>query len=127
MKFTFSKIHHLIRYFLVLGILGFIGYIRQINDAIFFHIIGPPLYIAYSFKSFVQKSVYSVPNTEVINTYVFLLPVCLIYFGFIGFQMKQLWNERGKIRLLIMAAFIGFLIYIHHFSAKSLGIYLTNG
>ncbi len=125
MKFTFSKIHHLIRYFLVLGIIGFIGYIRQIRDDVFFLIVGPPLYIAYSLKSFLQKNVYSIPNTEALNTYAFLLPICLFYFGFVGFQMKQLWNERGKVRLLIMAAFIGFLVYIHHLSAQSLGVYLA--
>jgi hypothetical protein len=125
MKIALQKIHHLIRYFLVFAVIAFIGYTKQLNDGLFLIITGPCLYIAYHLKSFFTQNLIALNNTEAVNYYFFLFPVCLVYFGFIGFQMKQLWNERGKIRFIIMTAFISFLIYIHILAAKNLSVYLA--
>jgi hypothetical protein len=127
MKVILKKIHHLIRYFIVFATITFIGYIKQLNDDIFLFLIGPPLYIAHTLKSLISENIVSLPNTDVVNDFFFLLPVCLIYFGFIGFQLKQLWNERGKIRFVILLSFIIFIVYVHMSAAKALAIYLAPG
>ena len=124
MRLVLKKIHHLIRYFLVFAAVIFIGYIKELQDDIFLLLIGPPLYIAHTLKSLIN-SIITLPNTETVNNYFFLLPVCLLYFGFIGFQLKQLWNERGKVRFVILFSFIGFIVYVHLTAAKSLAVYLT--
>ena len=127
MKLVFKKVHHLIRYFFVFATVIFIGYIKQFQDDVFLFLIGPPLYAAHTVKSLISDNLLSLPNTNLVNDYFFLLPICLIYFGFIGFQLKQVWNERGKIRFVILISFIIFIAYVHMTAAKTLALYLTDG
>lgn len=127
MKLELKKIHHLIRYFIVLAAITFVGYIKQLNDNIFLFLMGPILYLAHALKSFISSNITSLPSTDLVNDYFFILPICLIYFGLIGFQLKQLWNERGKIRFVILVVFAAFIIYIHLNASKALAVYLTQG
>jgi hypothetical protein len=41
----------------------------------------------------------------------------------IGFQLKQLWNERGSIRFVSLGALILFLLYMHYIAWKNLSLY----
>jgi hypothetical protein len=124
MPIQFKTIHHLIRYFLLIGILAFAGFALKWNDAIFFSLIGPPLYLAFHLKQ-ALTSVVPIPSSPTVNNYAFILPITLIYFGLLGFQMKQLWNERGFIRILSLFALILFLLYIHFWCWKNLLGYTT--
>ncbi|HLD50376.1 MAG TPA: hypothetical protein VJC08_04185 [bacterium] len=123
MPISLKKIHHLIRYFVVIGFVVFTGYIKHWQEDVFLILIGPVLYLAYTVKEGVV-SLISLPEWEPLNFYGFLLPVCVLYFGLLGFQLKQLWNERGKIRFLSLFALLTFVAYIHYTSWKSLSDYL---
>ena len=127
MKFRLDKIHHLIRYFLVLSILAFVGYLKHWNDTICLLLVGPCLYLASGLKKIIVSYVWSVPSSLNVNLYGFLLPLTVLYFGLIGFQLKQLWNERGKIRIISLVFFIGFLLYIHYKSSQYLAGYFEAG
>ncbi len=107
------KIHHLIRYFVGFAVIAFGCYIKQILYEICLLFLGPALYIAQALKKIVITYVWALPSSEAVNYYVFLLPVTLFYYGLAAFQLKQLWNERGKVRVLSLAVFSGFLIYVH--------------
>lgn len=114
MTFRLKKIHHLIRYFLLLGAGVFVGYLQRWNEDLTLLFIGPPLYLAYSLKKIIASYAGPLPPSQAVNHYAFLLPITLVYFGLIGFQLKQLYNERGFIRTLSLFALAGFLIYIHY-------------
>lgn len=119
------KVHHLIRYFLILGILTFVGYVKQWMPQIFVIFVGPAIYLAYGLKKVVVQYVWSIPSSPNVQFYGLLLPMTLLYYGLVGFQLKQLWNERGKIRLLSLAVFIGFIVFIHYKSASALNGYFN--
>ncbi len=119
-----GHIHHLIRYFFVLGVLAFVAYIKRWSDGISMIIMGPPLYLSYGLKNLLSGSL-SIPNTQTVNYYGFLLPVTVLYFSIMGFQLKQLWNETGKIRFISLFALSVFILYIHFKAWSSLSAYLT--
>lgn len=113
-----KKIHHLIRYFFILGIISFVGYIKNLHQDIFLALNGPCLYIAQSIFDMIGEKIRNLGASQDIKFYGFLLPVTLVYFTFIGFQLKQLWNERGIAKWIILFIFIVFILYAH-FTAYS--------
>ena len=117
------QIHHLIRYFLILGIVAFVGYANHWQDDVFLFLIGPTLYLCAPLKKIIETVFGPIAYSSSINLFGFVMPVVLVYFGLIGFQLKQLWNEQGFIRLLSLLALIGFLIFIHYRSWVSLSGY----
>lgn len=121
-----QKIHHLIRYFILLGIVVFVGYLKELNDRVFLIFITPPIYLAHGLKKILSNT-FSIPSSENVIMYCFLLPVTLLYFGLLGFQLKQLWNERGTVKIAILFLFVGFFIYIHYAAWKNVMGYLTGG
>ncbi len=120
-----KKIHHLIRYFVFLAIGAFAGYVREINNEIFLIFVGPCVYLAQKLKSVFSSLLGTIHLSHSMSLYVFLLPVMLIYYALIGFMLKQLWNERGKIRYISVTVFSGFLVYIHYLAWKNLMAYLA--
>ena len=118
-KLAFHKIHHLTRYFLLLAILVFVAFIRRWNEAIALVFIGPVLYLASGLKKF-MGSYFPVPSSAAFHHYALLLPLTLLYYGLIAFQLKQLWNERGVVKIATLAALLGFLVYIHFTTWKHL-------
>src|SRR5205823_3724054 len=78
--------------------------------------------LAYTVKDGII-SILPLPDSENLNYYGFLMPFCILYFGLLGFQLKQLWNERGKVRFLSLFALIAFVSYIHYISWKNLSNY----
>ncbi len=125
MKFQLKKIHHLIRYFLFFGIIAFIGYIQKWANGVFLPLLGPPLYMASGLKKLFVSYIWPLSSSKQINEYGFLLPMTLFYFGFLGFQLKQLWNERGKVRFLSIFIFILFLVYVHFSAWKYIAGYFV--
>lgn len=122
---SLKKIHHLIRYFVFLAIGTFVGYVREINNDIFLIFVGPCVYLAQKVKGVLSSLIGAVHLSHSMSLYVFLLPVMLVYYALIGFMLKQLWNERGKIRYISVTVLSGFLIYIHYLSWKNLMAYLA--
>ena len=122
MSISLKKIHHLIRYFVLIGIIVFIAYIKHWQDDIFLILIGPSIFLAYNARQTIG-SLITLPDSEMVNYLAFLMPLCLLYFGLLGFQLKQLWNERGKIRFLSLFAMIVFILYVHYASWKNLAPY----
>ena len=125
MALRLPRIHHLIRYFVLVSILIFVGYLKQWSDNIFLLFIGPPMYLAYGLKRMIAVYLWALPVGIRLNQYLFVMPLTVLYFGFVGFQLKQLWNERGFIRTLSLFFFLAFLIYIHHLTWKNLLGYFT--
>jgi hypothetical protein len=119
------KIHHLIRYFLVLAVVSTMGYINHWQDNVFLFLVGPVLYLCVPLRNFVESIFGSIPFSQTINQFGFILPVLLVYYGLIGFQLKQLWNEQGLIRIVSLMALIGFLAYIHYKSWTNLTAFMT--
>ncbi len=122
-----KKIHHLIRYFVMAGLAAFVLYwiFSGISFSLLF--IGPAIYLAYWLKQLVASVFGGLPSSNFLNDFVFLLPVTIVYFGFIGFQLKQLWNERGMVRTVSLVALIVFLLYIHYRAFDNLlGYYTTS-
>ena len=130
MRFLFKQFHHLIRYFLIIGLLVFFGYIKHWgvhwHFDFFLVLIGPALYTADQLKNLITTYVRSLPNQKDWNYYAFLLPTTVLYFCLVGFQLKKLWNERGKIRILSILALIFFLVYIHNLAWKNLTNYFKS-
>src|SRR5262245_22943108 len=124
MRLKFQKVHHLIRYFLLIGGLTFTGYLSGWHDEIFLVFIGPPLYVAYGLNDLVNN-VLHLPSTYAITKIVFLAPISLRYYGLLGYQLKQLWNEHGIIRTVSLFALIAFILYIHHWAWHNLMGYFT--
>ena len=119
------KVHHLIRYFIILGLIVFVGFIKHLQPQGFLFLVGPCLFLAYAIKGFVDHNLTALPSSGMVQFFFFLLPLTLIYYGFIGFQLKQLWNERGKLRIAILCVFILFIVYVHITSFKTLSAYLA--
>lgn len=112
MKDSLKHPEHLTRYFFIFGIIAFVGYTRRLHEQVFLALIGPSLYVAAAIKSTIGKFA-EIPSTQFMSYYAFLLPVCLIYYSFIGYQFKKLWNERGPVRLAVLTIFVGFVAYLH--------------
>ena len=113
MTILFRRVHHLIRYFIILGIVSFAGYAMQWQDDVFLVLNSPAIFIAYGIKNIVWGYLTASPRTDTTELYIVLLPSTVLYFGMVGFLLKQLWNERGFIRNFSLFAFISFLVFIH--------------
>ena len=114
-----GQIHHLIRYFFILGILAFVAFIKKWSDDLALIPMGPPIYLTDLTERLISPAV-GLPRTQNFIYYVFLLPITLFYFSLLGFQIKQLWNERGIIKYVSLVALLGFVFYIHLMAWKSL-------
>ena len=125
MKLFPKKIHHLIRYFVIVGLMAFAFYWMFNGTDFSLIIVGPAIYLAYWLKQLASSVFGTLPSSVVLNDFVFLLPVTIVYFGLIGFQLKQLWNERGIIRTVSLVALIVFLLYVHYKAFDNLLSYYT--
>lgn len=119
---TRKRIKHLARYFGVLALLIYFGYYYT-NSHYLLVLLGPIFFIAYWLKTQGVAFLAMLPNEPFFNNYFLLLPITIIYFGLVGFQFKNLINERGKIRLISILVFIAFLVYIHYLSFQELHLY----
>jgi hypothetical protein len=125
MSFVFKRVHHLIRYFVILGVFTFVGYVMRWHDNTFMALSGPPIYLANHLKKLILSYFSTIPQTETLDIYFLLMPVTLGYYTLAGFLTKQLWNEKGFIRSFSLVAFMGFLVYIHLKTFNDLSAYFT--
>ena len=119
---TQKGIKHLARYFGVLALLILFGY-RYTDSFYFMALLGPPYFLCYWLRVHGQFVTHWLPNEPFYNNFLLILPVTLIYFGLIGFQLKNLINERGKIRFLSTLALLAFLLYVHFLAFKELSLF----
>ena len=118
-----KRVKHLARYFGFLSILCMVGYNTPAYSLYFLASLGPAIFIVYLIRTFGGMVNSFIPNEPFFNYFALLYPVTFLYFGLVGFQLKNIVNERGKIRVLTLLAFIGFVIYIHYFAFKELSLY----
>lgn len=114
-----GQIHHLIRYFFIFGIVAFVAFVKKWNDDWALIPMGPPLYLTDALEKFISPMI-GLPRNQNFIYFVFLLPLTIVYFSLIGFQIKQLWNERGFIKYVSLIALVGFILYIHMTAWKNL-------
>ncbi len=119
-----KRIKHLARYFGILGFLFLLGYGYTDYSYYFLILLGPAFFLTYWLRTFEPLKIVTsfIPNEPLYNN-LLILSSTLIYFGLIGFQLKNILNERGKIRLVILLIFFGFLFYIHQTSFRELSLY----
>ena len=119
-----KKIKHLSRYFGILGILFLAGYGYTGFSYYFLIALGPAFFLAYWLRTFAPLTIVTsyIPNEPLYNNLLIIFTT-IIYFGLLGFQLKNILNERGKIRLLILLIFFGFMFHIHRLSFKELSLY----
>lgn len=117
--------HHLSKYFVVIGLIVFFGYVKKLHHTAFLILSGPCIYIAHGSKAIVSKFLISLPENTSLNFYGFLLPVMLVYYVFAGHQTGKILNERGPLRVVILLIFWGFLAYIHYLAYQNLQLYFV--
>jgi len=119
-----KRIKHLSRYFGMIGFLCLLGYAYSPFSHLFLILIAPAFFITYWFREYGVFLSSIIPNEPLFNNLLILFWT-LIYFGLAGFQLKNILNERGKIRFLVLVAFLGFLAYIHYAAFQELNLYWT--
>lgn len=119
---TSKRIKHLARYFGLLAMLSLVTY-YQTHFFYLLALLGPSFFLTSWLRSHSLPVIDWIPNEPFYNNFLLLLPVTVIYFGLVGFQLKNLINERGKIRILSILIFLGFLFYIHAVAFQELALY----
>lgn len=117
-----KRIKHLARYFCVLGAICIGGYSFGLAP-IFLIFVAPPILLVYLLRTYAGVLVDWIPNNRFLYNLLLLFPITISYFGLIGFQLKNILNERGKIRFVIMLAFLFFLAYIHRLALQEISLY----
>lgn len=123
MKLFPKRFSHLTRYIVCLGILVFISYLLQWEETITLILMGPSLYLAYFLKGLVPSAI-PIPSWPWVNDFIFVLPMTVLYFVIVGFQIKKLYNEHGIVRIFMLFIVLAFLAYIHAQAWRNLSAYL---
>ena len=122
-----KRVKHLSRYFGVLGFICFLGYWYTPYSYYFLAVLSPSFFLVYFLRHyglpFVSIIINMLPNDATFNKIFLLFPVTILYFGLVGLHLKNVLNERGKIRWIILLAFLGFLGYMHFLAFKEVGLY----
>ena len=117
-----KRIKHLARYFGFLGTICISGYSFGLAP-LFLIFVAPPVLLISLLRTHAGAFVGWIPNNRFSNNLFLLFPITILYFGLIGFQLKNILNERGKIRFIIMLAFLLFLAYIHRLALQEIALY----
>ena len=111
------------RYFALLGLLFLAGFWYSQYSFKLLRILGPVFFLAAWLRVHAAVLFQFLPNEPFYNNYFLLIPVTIVYFGFIGLQIKNILNEIGLIRPLSLIVFLAFLVYIHYLSFQELQLY----
>ncbi len=103
-----------IRYFVLLGILVFAGYMLQWIAESWLAFIGPPLFLANTLQRLSPPLSSLMEISEDIRNYAFVLPLTMFYYGLVGFLFKQLLSERSRVGILSLLVFSVFIAYVHY-------------
>lgn len=121
--FSATRVNHLARYFGVLALVVFAGYQFLGLPYLFLPLVGPPLYLTALLRGRFRFLEVVIPNNFFVNTFLLFFPLTLIYFGLIGFQIKNIVNERGRLGLVMLIVFLAFLGYVHFLAFRELSLY----
>lgn len=102
------------------GVGFFFFHYLNIQEHISLIFIGPVIYLM-SFLYKLLNQYLSISATGNTLQFGFLLPGCILYFGLLGFLIKQIAEEKGLIKFLTIFAISGFFIFIHFLAWKNLG------
>lgn len=98
----------------------FFFHFLNIQEKISLIFIGPVIYLmSFLYKLLNQYLSLNISGNALL--YAFLLPGCIVYFGILGFLIKQIMEEKGFIKFLTVFAISGFFIFIHFLAWKNLG------
>ena len=117
------RIQHLARYFGGLSLLCLFGYAFTPLSHLFLFFVAPALFLTSFLRTYGGFLVGVIPDQPFFNNLFLLFPLTFIYFGLVGFQLKNILNESGKIRVVVLILFAAFLIYIHLFTFNELSLY----
>lgn len=117
------RIHHLARYLGILALVVFVGYQFLGLSYLFLPFVGPPLYLVALLRGRLHFFEAVIPNNFFVNTFLLFFPLTVIYFGLMGFQIKNIINERGRLGLVMLVVFLAFLAYIHFLAFRELSLY----
>ena len=123
MSFLLRQVRFLYIHFILLGLAIFAAHYFSIAESYLLILSGPAIYLASFIKQILIKFV-ELPKDQNSLELIFLLPIHILYFGLIGFLLKQIFSEKGLIKILTLLILIGFLGFIHVVSWKSLNLYL---
>lgn len=125
MAFFFSRkrIQHLARYFGLAGLICLVGYEVSPLSQFFLVFLGPSFFLVAWIRTHIPFLANLIPNEPFFNNFFLLFPAAVLYFGLIGFQLKNIINETGRIRLFILLLFVGLLIYIHYLAFQEISLY----
>ncbi|MBN1689135.1 MAG: hypothetical protein JW893_08550 [Candidatus Omnitrophica bacterium] len=113
-KLPFKAPSRVIRYFVLAGVIFFVAFVMRWFGKANLALMGPPIFLAYGIEKLFGPYVSVMTSRENLREYFYLLPLTITYYGLVGFFLKQLLQESGKVGLLSLLAFIGFVIYIHY-------------
>lgn len=105
-----------------LGAGAFFFHYLNISETVSLFFIGPIIYLAAAVNGLLSQYI---AISKDMQQYGLLLPACILYFGLIGFLIKQLLEEKGLIKILTFMTVIGFFIFIHFFAWSNLTDYLS--
>lgn len=111
------------RFIALLGVAAFILYWMDINTTATLILSGPPIYLAYFAKDLIGPSIAGA-DSQTVKEFGFVLPATLLYYGCLGFLMRQLLNERGILKIITIIALAGFVVFIHFMTWNKLNAYL---
>lgn len=120
---TSKRIKHLARYFGVAALACFASYQIGLFSHLFLLFLGPPFFLSAWLRMHGGAFVQWIPDSPFFNRFFLVLPLTLLYFGLAGFQLKNILNERGRLRLLSLILFLGFLLYLHYAAFQELSLY----
>jgi len=118
-----KRIPHLSRHF---GFLAFTCLILYAFSGLSFQILtflGPPLFFVAWLRVHGGFLVSIVPNDYFYNNAFLVVPATFIYFGLVGFELKNILNERGRYRIVLLVAFLVFLAYLHNATFQEISLY----
>lgn len=110
-------------HFILFGLGVFAAHYFNMAASFLLILSGPAIYLATFFGQFLLKFI-ELPKDQNTLELVLLLPLHIVYFGLIGFLLKQISTEKGAIRILTFLIVVGFLGFIHFVSWNSLNLYL---
>ena len=118
-----KRVPHLSRYFGVFAFLLLMGYAFTGLSYEFLMFLAPPFCFVSWLRVHGGFLVGIVPNELFYNNVFLLIPITFIYFGLVGFELKNILNERGKLRAVFLLAFLVFLVYLHFTTFQEINLY----
>jgi len=96
--------------FLVLGLVSECCLWQIKGNFFFLAVMAPVLSFAQRIESWLP---FANSSTPIQNELIFVLPLTLLYFGLIGYWLRQILREEGFLKYFLLLCFVAFLVIIH--------------